>query len=114
MRYVKNVSEPWFSLIKIGKKRCEGRLNKGDFQKMEKGDMIEFENEEMGFKRQYTVKITDITHYTSFRKYLKGETLRRTLPGIDSLKDGERVYYRYYSVEDEKKYGIVAIKMKVI
>jgi ASC-1-like (ASCH) protein len=26
--------------MKIGAKKCEGRLNKGDFQKMEKGDMI--------------------------------------------------------------------------
>jgi hypothetical protein len=29
--YIKNLSEPWFTLIKIGNKKCEGRLNKGDF-----------------------------------------------------------------------------------
>ena len=28
--YTKHVSEPWFSLIKLGIKKCEGRLNKGD------------------------------------------------------------------------------------
>ena len=51
--YTKNVSEPWFSLIKIGAKKCEGRLNKGDFQKMEKGDMIKFTNTELGFDRNF-------------------------------------------------------------
>jgi ASC-1-like (ASCH) protein len=29
--YTKNLSEPWFSLIKLGIKKCEGRLKKGDF-----------------------------------------------------------------------------------
>jgi ASC-1-like (ASCH) protein len=42
--YTKNLSEPWFSLIKIGLKTCEGRLNKGDFSLMKKGDYIIFEN----------------------------------------------------------------------
>jgi ASC-1-like (ASCH) protein len=41
--YTKHLSEPWFSLIKIGSKKCEGRLNKGDFSKMKKGDYILFE-----------------------------------------------------------------------
>ncbi len=29
--YYKNVSEPWFSLIKLGIKKCEGTLNKFNF-----------------------------------------------------------------------------------
>ena len=45
--YNKNLSEPWFSLIKLGIKTCEGRLNKGDFSKMNKGDYIVFENNDM-------------------------------------------------------------------
>ena len=36
MLYTKNLSEPWFTLIKLGLKKCEGRLNKGDFAKMKK------------------------------------------------------------------------------
>jgi ASC-1-like (ASCH) protein len=40
--YTKHLSEPWFSLIKIGAKTCEGRLNKGEFSIMKKGDKIIF------------------------------------------------------------------------
>ena len=29
--YNKHLSEPWFSLIQLGLKTCEGILNKGDF-----------------------------------------------------------------------------------
>lgn len=34
--YEKNLSEPWFSLIKVGVKTVEGRLNKDDFQAIKK------------------------------------------------------------------------------
>tara|TARA_X000000950_G_C13804028_1_gene614815 strand:+ start:270 stop:638 length:369 start_codon:yes stop_codon:yes gene_type:complete len=110
--YKKHLSEPWFSLIKVGKKKCEGRLNKGDFSKMKKGNIIIFENEDFGFKRTTMVKVTGIKNYESFESYLKGETLEKCLPGIDSLENGKKIYYKYYTKEDEKKYKIVAIKIK--
>ena len=40
--YEKNLSEPWFSLIKFRIKMVEGRLNKGDFANMNIGDFILF------------------------------------------------------------------------
>ena len=49
MHYTKKVSEPWFSLMKLGLKKCEGRLNKGDFSRMKKGDTITFLNEKRSF-----------------------------------------------------------------
>ena len=46
-KYVKNLSEPWFSLIHEGEKTIEGRLNKGDFANMVVGDIIVFTNNEL-------------------------------------------------------------------
>lgn len=31
MEFEKHLSEPWFSLIKLGLKKCEGRLKKRRF-----------------------------------------------------------------------------------
>jgi ASC-1-like (ASCH) protein len=39
-KYNKSVSEPWFSLISLGIKSIEGRLDKGDFQNMAIGDLV--------------------------------------------------------------------------
>lgn len=61
--------------MKIGAKKCEGRLNKGDFQKMEKGDMIIFTNTELGFDRTFICKITSIHNYDYFFDYLQTETI---------------------------------------
>lgn len=111
----KNISEPWFSLIKVGLKTVEGRLNKGDFASLIKGDCIKFVNtEELGFMRNYTIKITSIHKYTSFKEYLEKEKLEKCLPGIDTIEDGVKVYYKYYSKEEEEKYKIVAIRFKII
>jgi len=114
MEYIKNLSEPWFSLIKLGIKKCEGRLNKGDFAAMKKGDHIVFENSEFGFQRMFRVKITSIHNYESFEEYLYNETLEKCLPGIDTLEEGVSIYYKYYKPEDEAQYKIIAIRVKVV
>lgn len=107
------MSEPWFSLVKLWLKRCEGRLNKGDFAKMKRGDIIEFFNDDFG-KREFKWKITSIHYYETFKSYLENETLEKCLPGIDEIKDGLNVYYKYFSKEKEKEYGIVAIRIMVL
>ena len=114
IKYTKNISEPWFSLIKLGIKKCEGRLKKGDFDEMKKGDYIIFENNDFGFLRSFQVKVTSIHIYNSFKHYLENETLKKCLPGIDTINEGINIYYKYYTKEDENKYKIVAIRLKVI
>ncbi|UJR16116.1 hypothetical protein I4U23_003028 [Adineta vaga] len=46
---VKQLSEPWFSLIYCGKKTIEIRLDKGYFHELKPYDKIEFFNDELGF-----------------------------------------------------------------
>ena len=110
----KNISEPWFSLIKVGLKKVEGRLNKGDFISLVKGDILHITNNELGFLREYKIMITSSHKYKSFYEYLEKEGLDKCLPGIDTIEDGVKVYYKYYSKEDETKYNIIAIRFKIV
>jgi len=75
MLYTKNLSEPWFSLIKLNLKRVEGRLNKGDH--------IIFENNDFGFLRKIKVLVTSTKNYDNFYEYLENETLEKCLLGIE-------------------------------
>ncbi len=105
-----NVSEPWFSLIKNKKKKIEGRLNKGTFATLKKGDIIKFTNNDKSFN----VKIRKIVKYNTFEEYLSQEGLKRTLPNIKTIEEGCDIYYKYYTKEQEREYKILAIYVKVI
>ena len=110
--FSKNVSEPWFSLIKCQLKKTEGRLLKGDFLNMNIGDYITWTNQELGFPRSCTTIITSILHYNSFKDYINSEGLDKCLPGIDNLEEGLSVYYSYFTPGQEKNLGVIAIRLK--
>jgi len=99
--YTKHLSEPWFSLIQLGLKKCEGRLNKGDFAEIKKGDFIIFQNADFGFPRTFKVRCTSIKKYATFKDYLEKEKLEKCLPGIANIDDGVAVYRKYFKQEDE-------------
>lgn len=81
---------------------------------MKKGDIITFTNNDLGFERTIRIKITSIHNYSGFEKYLEKETLEKCLLGIDTIKEGLNVYYKYYTKENEEEYNIVAIRFKII
>jgi len=104
------ISEPWFSFIKKGKKRIEGRLNKGTFSELKAGNIVNWKHNDETCK----TKIIKIVKYKTFEEYLLQEGLRRTLPNKKTLKEGLDVYYQYYTREQEKQFEIIAIYLKLI
>ena len=113
MTIKKHLSEPWFSLVLLGLKTVEGRLNKGSFKGLNIGDKITFYNEDVIY-REINMKITKITNYNNFEAYLRKETLSKCLPGFTRIKEGLEVYYKYFSKEDEKNYKIKAFTLEHI
>ena len=86
IHYEKGVQEPWFSLIKKGIKSVEGRLNKGSFQGLKKGDIVHW----MNLDKIIKTKIVSIHHHKDFEK------MRCVHPGdvrkIDGAKQAETDY----------------------
>ena len=110
LTYKKHLSEPWFTLIKIGMKKSEARVNKDIWKEIKRGDQILFTNNDMGFQRNFNVKVNDIGHYPDFHTYLENEGLQQCLPGVDNMNIGVSVYRKYYTVEEEQYYGVVSIR----
>lgn len=108
-----NVSDPWFTLISLGLKTVEGRKNKGIFKDLKQGDIIEWINNDFG-SRSIKTRIIRKTEYKTFEEYLLTEGLDKTLPSISTLKMGLDVYFKYYTKEDEKTYGVAAIHIEKI
>jgi ASC-1-like (ASCH) protein len=113
--YKMNLSEPWFSLMGLGIKDVEGRLNRGKFAELKEGDIIEWNNEDFKL-RIISTRIVKITKYKSFTEYLQKEKNKKhnPLPGMPSLDHELSVYYKYYSKEDEKQFGVITIQLALI
>src|SRR5258706_9383529 len=104
MQLYKHVAEPWFQYIKTERKKIEGRLNKGDFINLHLKDKILFFNN----NENILVEIVKINHFINFREMLEIEGLNNVLPDIKTIEDGLNVYYQYFNMNDEKKYGVIA------
>ncbi len=111
--YKKHLSEPWFTLVLLGIKTIEGRLDKGSFKEMSVGDIITFYNHDAIY-REVTVKIVSIKKYIDFETYLRKETLKKCLPGYTRVSDGINLYYKYFNKEDEKKFNIKAFSIELL
>ena len=111
--YKETVSEPWFTLISMGLKSVEGRKNKGRFKEMKVGDVILWRNNDFT-PREVLTKITGKAEYNTFKEYLETEGLDKCLPGIKSIDIGLSVYYKYFTKEDEKEFGVIAIRLELI
>lgn len=111
--YTKYIAEPWFTLIKVGIKKCEGKFDDDDFKIMKKGDFIMYWNDSYGLHRLYSVEITDIHYYDTLQTFIATETLNNCFPGLDRIEDAINIYYKI-SNKEAKKYKIIALCIKGI
>eukprot|EP01031_Cornospumella_fuschlensis_P041506 gene41506-50650_t len=95
-----HISDPWYDFVKSGLKTIEGRLHRGEFAIIQPGDSLEFFNEQGSFVK--VVIACDI--YDSFQSYLTAKGLANTLPGVTSLEEGIKVYYKYYTPQEEQEF----------
>jgi ASC-1-like (ASCH) protein len=100
-----NVNEPYKTFILEGKKTVEGRLNKGKFSDAKIGDVLQIDPEGQQFK------IIGKNIYLSFKEMIEMEGIENVIPGKENINDAVDVYYNFYTKEQEKEFGVVAIKI---
>ena len=103
------VSDPWFTFIQSGIKTIEGRKNSPTWEWIKPGSIFLMSCED----RSFQVKCTKITLWPSVRSYLEGEGLKSTLPGIETIEEGERIYFQWSTKEEVNKYGFKAIHVEL-
>lgn len=99
-----------FELIKSGQKTIEGRLNKNSFKKIKVDDIINFINQ----NQEIFVKVIDIKEYSSFLEMLKSEDINKVTPLSNSIEDSLKIYRNCYNQVNENKYGVLALKIKLL
>lgn len=95
-----------FKQIKKRIKRIEIRLNDEKRKFFEINDYIEFTN--ISTLEIMFVKITNLYHFESFEKLFNN--FDNSILGCGSYEE----MYKYYSKEEENKYGVLGIEIKVL
>lgn len=108
MRYSFSVQEPWRSFLLNGQKTIEGRLKKGKFAQLQVGDFLELEESEAVFE------VLRLTSYPTFSAMLINEGLEKVLPKVKDLAAGEAIYYQFFTPEQERKFGVLAIEVNLV
>lgn len=102
------IADRWFKFIQSGDKVVEGRVLKTKFLTLVTGTILNITNES---NENIRCRVIDIRPYSSFRKYLEQEGLRRTLPGVSTVAEGLDVYAQYFPPGLDEKLGVIAIEM---
>lgn len=107
--YHNHRAEPYFIFVKNGQKTIEGRINKGYYRFLKPNDHIIIYNEEESESVEVVVKA--VRKYPSIRQMLKTEPLKKLLPDAKDIEDGKEIYRKFYTLEQEKEFGVIAIEI---
>lgn len=110
--HLMHVEDNWLGKILAGEKVVEGRLYDEKRRRMSIGDCIIFKSNSTG--REVYAYVKYLRVYPSFRNMILAEGLNRVLPGVRSIDEGVKVYYKYYSKGDEERYGVLAIGLGLL
>lgn len=110
--YHNHRQEPYFTFLKNGQKTIKGRARKEWYTLVKPGDYIVVHNEEETDSIKTLVK--RISSYSSIREMLENEPLKKMLPDIQDVEQGVKIYRKFYTPEQEEKYGMVAIEVEVV
>ena len=105
-----------------GRKTIEGRLNRGKFAQYQPGDIVELRRDTRdadgilhdGDVAEIRVRVVAVRPYVSFLEMIEAEGYQRVIPDATSPQDAVDEYDKYYSAEDQQKYGVLAIQIEVI
>ena len=109
MNHIMGLQEDYFNAIKNGIKKYELRLNDEKRKQIKKGDIITFLKEPDRIESMQAF-VTDLIYFKNFSEVI--EKIDINLLASNKIKE-ELIndLNKYYSIEKQVKYGVVAIKI---
>lgn len=83
-------------------------MNKGKFKDLKVGDKLSIGPDEKIFI------VKQINCYDNFRDMIVGEGVSNVIPDKNTIEEAEAVYYKFYTKEQEKEFGVLAIRMEML
>jgi ASC-1-like (ASCH) protein len=108
--------------IVAGRKRIEGRLNKGKFAEYKVGDTVSLRRDirssdgilRDGEPNAVTVEVVAIRNYPDFLTMVTTEGFQNVIPSAKTAKEAAGMYNKFYTAEDQAAFGVLAIQVTLI
>ena len=97
------LKQPYFDLIKAGKKTIELRLYDDKRKKIKVGDTIRFQNGDSF----HTVEVKGLVVCSNFKELFKFIDVQDT--GLETTENAINVMEQFYDKDAQKKFGVVGI-----
>jgi ASC-1-like (ASCH) protein len=97
--------------MKDGTKTIEGRLAKDKYVLLKIGNIITFSNDE---GTELKKKIIDIYKFPTFKEAFKKINYKKAVPAANSAKEAINLYYSFYPLEEQLKYGVFLFEIEKI
>lgn len=108
--------------IIAGRKTVEGRLCRGKFADYKVGDIISLRRDyrdengvlHEGEPDQARVRISAVREYKTFLEMVTVEGYEKVIPSAASPDEAAAEYNKYYSLAEQRRYGVLAIEIERI
>ncbi|MBR3229486.1 MAG: ASCH domain-containing protein [Bacilli bacterium] len=110
MIYVMKLKKQYFNYIKYGTKEYEIRLNDEKRKNIKSGDFIEFQKDP-SLEEKVLIMVDDILYYNNFNELFDNINIDYLADSSITKKQLKLDLEKFYPVEKQKKYGVVAIKL---
>lgn len=107
--------------IRSGEKTIEGRLGKPRFLQIKEGDTIRVREDIWKdgviigtHDDSLRVEVAQVLFFETFREMLEAVNFEAAVPSANTIEAAIATYAAFYSPQDEKEYGVVALFLKVL
>lgn len=102
--------------IRSGDKTIEGRLGKLRFLKIAEGDVLSVREDLWldgkiidSFTDSIRINITQVLYFETFKEMMNAVDFQAAIPSAKNINEAVAKYKEFYTGEDEKKFGVVAL-----
>ena len=113
MEHSLGLQPKYYELIKDGVKIYEGRLNDEKRQLISVGDIVVLQKDPER-KEQFKAKVVEKLLFSSFEEMAKCLDAKELGFENQSPQQIKEIYREFYSEKQEKEFGVLALKIKVL
>ena len=112
MKYIMKLNPKYFEFMKNGTKRIEIRLNDEKRKNIKIGDEIVFQKE-TELKEELVTQIVNLIIKRNFKELIDNLDISEYADKSESLDEFLNDLYKFYTKEQEEKYGVVGIQIRI-